>query len=201
MKEVRFHGRGGQGTVAAATLLGAAFALYEGRYATSFASFGAERRGAPVTSFVRVSDRPISVRSEVYTPDVVVVLDDSLIETVAVAEGLRDGGLVVVNSLRDFVEIGLALPAGATGFSVDATGVALKSLGANFPSAAMLGALAAVWDEVSLSSVCSAIERGIGHRPKENVAVARETFQSLRKRLEGAKGGSQVEEPHDAGDQ
>ena len=106
MIEVGFHGRGGQGAVTAAELLAQA-AISEGKYAQGFPNFGPERRGAPVMAFFRVSDAPIYLREKIDTPDLVVVLDDSLLDMVDVCEGLKPGGMLVVNipeSRRDKLE-------------------------------------------------------------------------------------------------
>lgn len=100
MLEIRFHSRGGQGGVTASKLLAQA-AFLEGKYGTAFPLYGAERRGAPVTSFTRISDSDIKVSSQVYKPDIVVVLDDSIMDLVDVTEGLKEGGLLLVNTRHD----------------------------------------------------------------------------------------------------
>jgi 2-oxoisovalerate/pyruvate ferredoxin oxidoreductase gamma subunit len=97
MLEIRFHGRGGQGAVLASEILAQATFL-DGKVPQSFPFFGVERRGAPVTAFLRVNDRPIQLRTSVTQPDIVVVLDPGLLKTTPVADGLRPGGLVLVNS-------------------------------------------------------------------------------------------------------
>jgi pyruvate ferredoxin oxidoreductase gamma subunit len=97
MLEIRIHSRGGQGGVTASKLLAQA-AFLEGKYSTAFPLYGAERRGAPVTSFTRISDHDIKVVSQIYEPDIVVVLDDSIMDLVNVTEGLKDGGLLLVNT-------------------------------------------------------------------------------------------------------
>ncbi|AFD00508.1 pyruvate ferredoxin oxidoreductase, gamma subunit [Methanocella conradii HZ254] len=97
MLEIRIHSRGGQGGVTASKLLAQA-AFLEGKYSTAFPLYGAERRGAPVTSFTRISDHDIKVVSQIYEPDIVVVLDDGIMDLVDVTEGLKDGGLLLVNT-------------------------------------------------------------------------------------------------------
>src|SRR4030066_755338 len=94
MIEIRFHGRGGQGAVTSAEILALA-AIGEGRYAQAFPSFGPERRGAPVVAFCRISDQPIKIRANIYEPDLVVVLDASLLKIVNVAAGLRQEGILI----------------------------------------------------------------------------------------------------------
>ena len=102
MIEIRFHGRGGQGAVTSAELLALA-AIGEGKYAQAFPSFGPERRGAPVVAFCRISDEPIRIRANIYEPDLVVVLDASLLKIVNVAAGLKPNGILVTTS-RDSPE-------------------------------------------------------------------------------------------------
>jgi len=97
MKEIRIHGRGGQGSVTAAELLAIA-AFEDGMYSQAFPSFGVERRGAPVMAFVRLSDKKIRLRSQVYEPDYVIVQDATLIEAVDVAGGLKADGMIIVNT-------------------------------------------------------------------------------------------------------
>src|SRR3990170_311735 len=95
--EIRFHGRGGQGSVTCAELLALA-AIGEGKYAQAFPSFGPERRGAPVVAFCRISDQPIRIRANVYEPDIVMVLDSTLLKLVNVAAGMKQKGLIVTTS-------------------------------------------------------------------------------------------------------
>ena len=119
MFEIRIHSRGGQGGVTAARLLAMA-ALHDGKYATACPFFGAERRGAPVVSFVRIDDHPIKVYSQIREPDLVVVLDASVIDTIDVLHGLKRGGSVLINSThkQEF--------AGFVTHNVDLTGIALR---------------------------------------------------------------------------
>ena len=97
MTEIRWHARGGQGAKTAATLI-AAVALEEGKFSQGFPDYGPEREGAPIRGYTRVSDEPVRVHSAVYTPDIVIVLDPSLLDSVDVTEGLKEGGVVLVNS-------------------------------------------------------------------------------------------------------
>ncbi len=111
MLEIRIHGRGGQGGVTSAELLAKA-AIDKGKYAQAFPSFGPERRGAPVEAFVRVSDEPIKIREKIYEPDVVLVLDPTLLDVVKVDAGLKEKGLVVVNTPEqaESVKKNIAIP-------------------------------------------------------------------------------------------
>jgi pyruvate ferredoxin oxidoreductase gamma subunit len=119
MFEIRIHSRGGQGGVTAARLLALA-AIHDGKYATAAPFYGAERRGAPIVSFVRIDDKPIKIYSQIKKPDMVVVLDASVMDVVDVLQGLKSGGKVLVNcqQKREF--------AGFSSGYVDLTGIALK---------------------------------------------------------------------------
>ncbi len=154
--EVRFHGRGGQGVVTAAQLLVEAAAL-EGLWGQAIPLFGAERRGAPVVAFARLSRRPLPLHSSVKEPDAVVVLDPYVMRLVDVLEGLREGGVVVVNSVSPPRVEGRR----ARVFYVDATRIA-RELGlvvAGWPvvNTAVLGALARALGVVSIESVVKVI--------------------------------------------
>ncbi len=180
--EIRLHGRGGQGAVTAATLLVAA-ALREGKWGQAIPSFGAERRGAHVLAFARVSPEPVPVHSQVRRPHVVVVLDPGLmlVERGRVLRGLRGGGTVVAN-LPAPVDVG-----GARLFYVDATRIA-KELGlvvAGWPvvNTAMLGALARATGLVSIDSVVDAIMEFWSGRERVaelNAEAARRAYRETR---------------------
>lgn len=154
MIEIRFHGRGGQGGVTAAELLAKA-AYYDGyKGVQAFPYFGAERRGAPVKAFTRIADEEINVRSQVYTPDIVAVLDSTILELIDVTEGLKEGGKVIVNSPKNPSE--LNLPSGHV-YTYDGTGIALNRglLVAGLPvvNTTMLGAFAKATGLVKLETV------------------------------------------------
>ncbi|UCE45715.1 MAG: pyruvate ferredoxin oxidoreductase subunit gamma [Methanobacteriota archaeon] len=166
MYEVRFHGRGGQGAVMAAQALASA-AHAEGGYATAFPFFGAERRGAPVLAFTRIDDKRIYRKTQVYEPDFVVVLDEGLLETVNVVEGLKDGGAVVVNSVRSPEEIDVGIDAKLA--TVDATSVALEVLKRPATNSSILGALSKATGIVSIESIEKGIMQVFGDRLGEKV--------------------------------
>jgi 2-oxoacid:acceptor oxidoreductase gamma subunit (pyruvate/2-ketoisovalerate family) len=159
MHEIRWHGRGGQGAVTSAKIL--ANAAFRAGFAgvTSAPSFGAERRGAPVTASTRLDDVPIRVYSQVTTPDIVVVLDESLLEVGGATAGLRDGGTVIVNTVRPAAELGL--PAGTRIFTADVTGAAQAAGvivgGMPMVSGAILGSVAKATGLVGLDDVSAAI--------------------------------------------
>ncbi len=140
MLELRFHGRGGQGTVNAAQLLAKAVVM-SGGYAQFIPAFGVERKGSPVFGYFRMDDKIIWPKTQVYEPDGVVILDDSLMPQVSVFEGLRDGGFVVLNTMRP-AEL-VPLPKQARLYTgLDATDIARKTIGREIPNTVMLGALA-----------------------------------------------------------
>lgn len=151
MIEIRFHGRGGQGAVTAARLLAEA-AFLEGKHCQAFPSFGAERRGAPVVAFARIDTKPIRIRTQVYEPNHVVVLDPTVLEAVNVAAGLKRGGVAVLNAKK--VPEGLHAGKVAT---VDATAIALETLGVPITNTAMLGAFIRATKLISLESVLKAV--------------------------------------------
>jgi len=193
MYEVRFHGRGGQGAVMAAQALASA-AFIEGNYAVAFPFFGAERRGAPVLAFTRFDKEKIRVKTQVYEPDFVVILDESLIDTVDVSAGLKKEGAVIVNTTKSPEDVQLS-SAVKTG-TVDATGVALEVLGRDVTNSAILGAFAKTTGSVSIE----AIEKGIldifGNRigkaaAEKNARAARVAYE--RTTTGTCQGGRKVE--------
>jgi 2-oxoacid:acceptor oxidoreductase gamma subunit (pyruvate/2-ketoisovalerate family) len=157
--EIRFHGRGGQGIVTASALLSQTF-FYEGKYPQSVPLYGPQRRGAPVTVFLRVGEHEIRQRSWVYAPQYVVVLDDSLVEIAGVTEGVPNGGTILLNTpLTTKAALGLD---GYKVAGVDADEIAyrLKLGGPPYPriNTLMLAAFAKVTGLVSLGSVIRAVE-------------------------------------------
>lgn len=141
MVEIRWHARGGQGSKTAATLL-AHVALEEGKYGQGFPDYGPEREGAPMRAYTRLSEQPVRIHSAVYTPDAVIVLDPTLLETVPVTDGLKENGILLVNTSKSPAEI-----RGITGFktgkvfTVNATEISIAEIGRNIPNTPMLGAL------------------------------------------------------------
>ncbi len=177
--EIRWHGRGGQGAVTASEIVAAA-AILEGRYALAFPEFGAERRGAPVRAYTRISDDPVVPRTPITRPDVVVVLDPSLLGP-GVVEGLKPNGTLVVNHIKAPEEVAeacrLAVPAKVA--VVDATGIALRRLGRPIVNTAILGALIRATGIVSLESVLKlVIERFPGKLGEANSQAVREAYES-----------------------
>jgi len=142
--EIRWHGRGGQGAKTAALLL-ADVAFKTGQFVQGFPEYGPERMGAPITAYNRISPRQIRVHSNIYTPDLVVVVDETLLHSVDVTAGLKEDGAIIVNTTRTEGEIRPLLRGyrGAV-YTVDARGISVKALGKYFPNSPMLAAAVAV---------------------------------------------------------
>lgn len=159
MISVRFHGRGGQGTVKGAELLTRSLVL-SGHHAQFIPAFGVERKGSPVYGFFRLSSQPIRENNQVYNPDGIVVLDDSLFDEIKVFEGVRDGAFLVVNT-EDPAK--LALPPQITRVvSVDATRIAREETGREIPNTVMLGLLARVLEEIDRDALAEDIRKVYG---------------------------------------
>ena len=151
--EVRWHGRGGQGSWTASELL-ARTAIYEGKYIQSFPEFGPERMGAPVTAFTRISTRPIRIHCAVYEPDVVVVLDPTLLKTIPVTSGVSENGVIIINSADEPSEVRKTLKTEKGKlWTIPATQIALRILGMPITNTAMLGTVAKATNLVSLDSI------------------------------------------------
>jgi 2-oxoacid:acceptor oxidoreductase gamma subunit (pyruvate/2-ketoisovalerate family) len=181
MVEVRIHGRGGQGAVIASEILATA-SFYDGKFCQCFPAFGVERRGAPVTAFTRIDDKAIRIRTQIYAPDHIIVLDQTLLtEGVEVTGGLKDGGWVVVNSRKDLQ--------GFPGFdryrvaTVDANSIAV-SHGVGTPTApvvntTILGAFARVTGLVTIDSVIRAVKEIVPAKRDENALAAKEACEKV----------------------
>nr|MDO8063668.1 pyruvate ferredoxin oxidoreductase subunit gamma [Candidatus Freyrarchaeum guaymaensis] len=177
--DVRFHGRGGQGVVTASRLLAEA-ALSEGKRIQSFPSFGAEREGAPIRAFTRISEKPITIHSQIYNPDIVVVLDPTLLRAENVTEGLKDKGWLIVNTSSSPSEVKNALNANVRTATVDATKIALEVLGAPRVNAPMLGALVKATKIVNLDSILQVIGKAFRKEVAEkNVQAVRRAYQEV----------------------
>lgn len=155
MKEIRLHGRGGQGAVLAAELMVVA-AFEDGKYGQAFPAFGGERRGAPVQAFVRLDAHPVRVRYRVNQPDYVIIMDRTLPNMVDVLDGLKLGGLALIDSEKS--PAALLWSADAPVYAVPATRIALEVFGQPFVNPAMLGAWAAATSEVSVDAIRHAFQ-------------------------------------------
>ncbi|HSV41994.1 MAG TPA: 2-oxoacid:acceptor oxidoreductase family protein, partial [Methanomassiliicoccales archaeon] len=161
MYEVRFHGRGGQGAVMAAQTFAEA-AILEGHHAQAFPYFGAERRGAPVRAFARVDDNKITIKSQIYEPDLLVILDETLLDIDPVSDGLRSEGKAVMNTRLSAEEADLGISVDLA--VVDATSVALEAVKAPIVNTAILGSIARICDVVTIGSIKKAIEGRFGEK-------------------------------------
>ena len=142
--EIRWHGRGGQGAKTAALLL-ADVAFKTGAYVQGFPEYGPERMGAPITAYNRISRDEIRVHSNIYTPDLVVVVDETLLHSVDVTAGLKDDGAIIINTPKKKEEItGLLRGYKGRVYTVDARAISVETLGKNFPNSPMLAAAVAV---------------------------------------------------------
>lgn len=182
MYEVRFHGRGGQGAVMAAQTLAEA-AVLEGFHAQAFPYFGAERRGAPVKAFARIDKGRITLKSQIYKPDMLVLMDETLPEIEPVTDGLKPEGVAVVNTPMAPEEYDLGISVVTT--TVDATTIAFEKLKAPIVNTAILGAMAKAQDFISMDSIVKAIQDKFGERlgPRAadlNSEAARAAYQSAR---------------------
>lgn len=142
--EIRWHGRGGQGAKTASLLLADA-AFNTGKYIQGFPEYGPERMGAPITAYNRISDNPITIHSNIYEPDYVVVVDDTLLESVDVTSGLKKEGAIVINTTKDAAYLKQVLK-GYEGniYTIDARQISLDALGKYFPNTPMLAAIVKV---------------------------------------------------------
>lgn len=178
--EIRWHGRGGQGAVTSAELLARA-AIAEGKYAQAFPSFGPERRGAPVLAFDRISAKdPIRVRAEITQPDAVVVLDAGLVNVVNVTAGLKDGGIIIINSKKALEDV-------ASGFdkkwgvaAVDATRIAQEVLGVNIVNTTMLGALLRAVGVVKVESLQEPLQDRFGRLAERNFNAMKRAYEETK---------------------
>jgi pyruvate ferredoxin oxidoreductase gamma subunit len=177
VREIRIHGRGGQGSVLAAELLAVA-AFEDGRYGQAFPVFGGERRGAPVQAFVRIADEPIRLRTRVQQPDYVIVQDLSLMAIVNVCEGLRPDGLLLANADASHA---VSWPEGIRLRLVPALQIALQVFGRPFVNPAMLGAFAAASGEIRLESIQRAFRaRFPGELGEKNAQAAQVAYEMVR---------------------
>ncbi|MGD9520053.1 MAG: 2-oxoacid:acceptor oxidoreductase family protein [Armatimonadota bacterium] len=181
--EVRWHGRGGQGAKTAGYILAVA-AAEQGKQVQAFPEYGAERRGAPMRSYVRISDAPIRLRCAVRSPEVVIVLDDTLLETEDVTSGLVDGGWVIVNSSASPAEVKSRMGSpNVRVATVDATRISLETIGRNIPNTPMLGALARLRpDLVDLEGAKAAVRATLGGKLSE--AVLQSNYQAVDRAYE-----------------
>ncbi len=186
MVEIRWHARGGQGAKTAATLV-AAVALEEGKYSQGFPDYGPEREGAPMRGYTRISDRPVQVHSAVYTPDIVVVLDATLLDSVNVTEGLKEGGIVLLNTPEDpkTVRAKMGLK-NAKLYTVNATQISIDEIGRPIPNTPMMGALMKVMPVLKLETILADVEKKFKSKGER---IVQGNFRAIRRAFEEVKEG------------
>ncbi len=169
--EVRWHGRGGQGAVTASKLLATA-AVEEGYYIQAFPEYGAERMGAPVQSFNRISKDKIELHSQVKKPSYVLVLDPTLLESIDVTEGLKEGGIIIVNTHEPVEKIKNNIDTEDNDvkiYTVNATKISIEEIGRAMPNTPMIGALVKVTDFLKIESLLEAIKKFLSKKFSEKV--------------------------------
>ncbi|MGD1153296.1 MAG: 2-oxoacid:acceptor oxidoreductase family protein [Syntrophales bacterium] len=180
MYEIRFHGRGGQGAVVASTVLASAF-FKEKKFVQAFPNFGAERRGAPVVAFTRVSDHEIRERFGIYEPDCLIILDSSLTRKKGIAQGLKEGHWIIINSDKrpeDYLFLGSYRVA-----TLDANTIAQKyhlgSASVPIVNTTILGAFSKVTGEVAIESIMDAVRENVPSHPENNAKAAHEAYEKV----------------------
>lgn len=184
MVEIRWHGRGGQGVKTAAMLFAEA-AFQGGKFIQGFSDYGPERSGAPIQGFTRVSDQPIFLHNFITDPDVVVILDPTLLTTVPVTSGLKPGGKIIVNTPKSATDIAKVLNVDAQQvYVVDAKKISLEVIGRDMPNAPMIGALAKVMGMVQLDWVKQTFQEKFGAKSQKivdaNVAAIKRAYDEVR---------------------
>ncbi len=185
--EIRWHGRGGQGAVTAAKFL-AEVALTKDLYFQAFPEYGAERMGAPIQAFTRLSNEPIYIRSAIEKPDVIVVLDPTLVGTVNILEGLKNNTMILVNTPLSPAEVKKNLELEGKKnrvFTVDATKIALETIGRPIPNTPLVGALVRVTGLFQLEEVIEGLKVSFGKKFSEeviegNIAAIRRAYEEVK---------------------
>ncbi len=182
MKEIRIHGRGGQGSVTAAELLSIAV-FTDGKFSQAFPAFGVERRGAPVQAFMRMNEEPIRIRSQIYEPDIVIVQDPTLLQTVNVTSGLKNDGILLINTAetpQDFKHMNTK----AKILTIDATKIAMDIIGKPIVNTVLLGAFAAATGDVNVESIKKAVkERFSGTVGEKNAEAIQKAFDFTKESI------------------
>lgn len=183
--EIRWHGRGGQGAVTAAKILAEA-ALGEGRHIQAFPEYGAERRGAPVKSFTRISETPIFLHSPIHTPSVVAVLDPTLLAAIDVTEGLPEDGILLVNTMENPAAIRKKLTlTGRKVFTVDATQISIDCIGKPIPNTPMVGAVMQAAEILPLENLVDGFRKKFSQKFRPEVIEG--NIKAIRRAYEEVK--------------
>ena len=184
LTEIRWHGRGGQGAKTAALLL-ADVAFQAGKQVQGFPEYGPERMGAPITAYDRISDQEIRVHSNIYEPDFVAVVDDTLLHAVDVTAGLKEDGAILINTQKSQEEI-LPLLKGYKGrvYLLDAHDVCMKTLGKYFPNTPMLAAMVKISEVMEIDVFLREMESSLKHKFARKPEVLDGNLKALRLALE-----------------
>lgn len=185
--EIRWHGRGGQGAKTASLLLADA-AFSGGMYVQGFPEYGPERMGAPITAYNRISKNPVRVHSNIYEPDFVVVVDETLIESVDVTKGLKEDGAIIINSSRSASDY-IPFLKGYKGkvFTCDARTISEETLGKNFPNTPMLGAVVKVSKVMEEKEFLKAMEDSFKHKFASKPEVLKGNMEALIRSMNEVK--------------
>lgn len=188
MIEIRWHGRGGQGAKTASLLLAEA-AFDTGKYIQGFPEYGPERMGAPITAYNRISDDKITIHSNIYKPDYVVVVDETLIDVVDVVSGLKEEGAIVINTQKSPEEIKEKL-SGYKGkvYTVDARKISMETLGRYFPNTPMLGAIVKVANIMDEDTFVKAMDTSFHHKFANKPQVIAPNMEAVKRALTEVKG-------------
>ena len=191
MIEIRWHGRGGQGAKTASLLLADA-AFNTGKFIQGFPEYGPERMGAPITAYNRISDTPIRVHSNIYEPDYVVVVDDTLLEAVDVTNGLKQEGGILINTNKQPEELRQCLN-GYTGkiYTIDATKISMECLKANFPNTAMLSAIVRITGVMTKDELLRDMEDSFKHKFARKPEVIAPNMEIVKRAYYEVTGGNE----------
>lgn len=176
--ETRWHGRGGMGTVTSTELLARA-AISQGKYSQSFPSFGPERRGAPVQAFLRISDEPIRIRTNVYEPDIVIIVDPLLMQTQDMTVGLKPGGKILINTTKSFEEMKSKFGNWEIAV-VNAKEIALETIKLPITNTALMGAFAKFTGAVDISFIEEQIKERFGSRAGANIEAMKRAIEEVK---------------------
>lgn len=184
--EIRWHGRGGQGAKTASLLL-AEVAFKTGMYIQGFPEYGPERMGAPITAYNRICDEPLTVHSNIYEPDFVVVVDETLIKSVDVAAGLKKEGAIIINTSKTPEEIRKEFNYDGKVYTIDARKISEEALGANFPNTPMLAAVVKVSGVFTEEVLLNNMEDSFKHKFANKPQVVPKNMEALTRALQEVK--------------
>ena len=181
MKEIRIHARAGQGAITTATLLGYAYFL-KGMYPYAFPHFGAARMGAPMNAFVRVDSKPVRLRSQIYEPDYVIVVDPTLMRGFNCFSGLKEDGIVIINA-KEAEEVP-KVKAKQKVFVLPANDIALETIGRPLGNTALIGAFAAATGELNLDTLLQVVKKRFSGKQQEgNIQAVQQGFEFIKKNI------------------